>query len=380
MLNDVNRLREAGQDIISFAIGEPDFDTPQNVKQACIEAIQANQTHYGPSAGILPLRETIANYISKTRNIPVNPDEVIVTPGGKPIIYYTLHALVNPGDEVIYPSPGFPIYESVIRFVGGVPIPAPLLEEKDFSLDTEHLEKLITPKTKLIILNSPQNPTGGMLSHHDLEQIAEIAIRHNLWVLSDEIYSRIIYSGKFESISSLPGMTKRTIILDGFSKTYAMTGWRLGYGVMNEKLANQIARLETNCVSCTNTFVQHAGIEALTGPQSSVDNMVSEFQSRRNLIVDGLNKLPGISCKKPNGAFYAFPNVTEACRQFGFADSNELQHYLLHTGNVAALPRTAFGTKNTAETQEYLRFSYATSRENIVKGLQLMHEALLARA
>lgn len=379
VLNEVNRLRASGKNIISFAIGEPDFDTPENIKQACIRAIQQNQTHYSPSAGILPLREAIANYISKTRNIPVDPDEVVVTPGGKPIIYYTLHALLDPGDEAIYPNPGFPIYESVIRYVGGVPIPAPLLEEKDFSLDIEHLKKLITPKTKLIILNSPQNPTGGMLPLEDLEQIAEMAIEHDLWILSDEIYSRILYSGKFISISSLPGMKERTIILDGFSKTYAMTGWRLGYGVMNRQLATMIARLVTNCESCTNTFIQHAAIEALIGPQASVDNMVGEFKARRDLIVNGLNSIPGISCKMPNGAFYVFPNVTNVCRQLGFNDSKELQQYLLHTGHVAALPRTAFGSKNPLETQEYLRFSYATSQDNILKGLQQIKDALVAR-
>jgi len=379
VLSEVNRLQALGRDIISFAIGEPDFTTPENIKQACIQAIQENHTQYGPSSGILPLREAIADHVAKTRNIEVTPDEVVVTPGGKPIIYFALHALINPGDEVIFPNPGFPIYESVIRFVGGIPIPAPLLEEKDFSFDTEHLKTLVTPKTKLIILNSPQNPTGGTLTRKDLEQIADIALQNDLWVLSDEIYSRIIYSGEFLSISSLPEMKDRTIILDGFSKTYAMTGWRLGYGIMNKQLALHISRLVTNCESCTNTFIQHAGIEALTGPQESVDEMVHEFKLRRDLIVQGLNAIPGFSCKVPLGAFYAFPNVTEACRRFGFEDSKALQHYLLHTAGVATLPRTSFGEKNATESQEYLRFSYATSRENITKGLQLIREALAAR-
>lgn len=376
VLAEVHRLQAAGKDIISFAIGEPDFDTPENIKAAGIRAIQNNYTHYGPSAGIPPLREAIAAYVSKTRNIPVHSDEVVVTPGGKPIIYYTLHALINPGDQVIYPNPGFPIYESVIRFVGGQPVPAPLLEEKGFSLDTGHLAQLITPQTKMIILNSPQNPTGGMLSLEDLEQVARLACEYNLWILSDEIYSRIIYSGKFASISSLAGMKERTIILDGFSKTYAMTGWRLGYGVMNKNLAAHIARLITNCESCTNTFVQHAGIEALTGPQDAVDQMVAEFKARRDLIAAGLNSLPGFSCQTPNGAFYVFPNVTEACRNLGLADSKELQRHLLYTGQVAVLPRTAFGAKNTEETEEYLRFSYATSCENIEKGLARIAAAL----
>ncbi|MGI6092883.1 MAG: pyridoxal phosphate-dependent aminotransferase [Veillonellaceae bacterium] len=370
VLAEVNKLQADGRDILSFAIGEPDFDTPQNIKTACIKAIEQNYTHYGPSAGILPLREAIAHYVGKTRGIPVSPNEIVVTPGGKPIIYYTIHALVNPGDEVIYPNPGFPIYESVINFVGGVPVPAPLLEEKDFTFDTKHLQTLITPKTKLIILNSPQNPTGGMLSDDDLKEIAKLAVKHNLWVLSDEIYSRIIYSGKFISISALPGMKERTIILDGFSKTYAMTGWRLGYGVMNAELAAQIARLETNCESCTNTFIQYAGIEALTGPQDFVDAMVAEFKARRDLIVAGLNSIKGVTCKNPNGAFYVFPNVTEACSNLGFTNSKELQKHILYNGDVAVLPRTAFGARNKGETGEYLRLSYATSRENIIKGLE----------
>ncbi len=379
VLAEVNKLKATGRDIVSFAIGEPDFETPDNVKQACIKALVENQTHYGPSAGLAPLREAIAAYISRTRHIPVNADEVVVTPGGKPIIYFTIHALVNPGDEVLYPNPGFPIYESVIRFVGGIPVPMPLLEEKQFSLDTTELKKLITPRTKLIILNSPQNPTGGIIPKSDLEAIAKLAVEHDLWVLSDEIYSRILYDGQFHSISSLPGMKERTIILDGFSKTYAMTGWRLGYGIMNATLAAHIARLETNCESCTNTFVQLAGIEALTGPQDFVTSMVSEFKARRDLIVNGLNKLPGITCQSPGGAFYAFPNVTETCRMMGFPDSKALQHYLLHTAGVAALPRTAFGKKNIGETQEYLRFSYATSRETIAEGLKRMERALQGR-
>ncbi|MEG6584526.1 pyridoxal phosphate-dependent aminotransferase [Dendrosporobacter sp. 1207_IL3150] len=376
VLAEVNKLKSAGRDVISFAIGEPDFETPANIKQACINAINSNHTHYGPSNGILPLREAIADYISQTRRIPVKANEVVVMPGGKPVIYYTIHALVDPGDEVIYPNPGFPIYESVINFVGGVPIPAPLIEEKNFNFDTEQLEKLITPKTKLIILNSPQNPTGGMLTKQNLEEIARIAITNNLWVLSDEIYSRIIYDGEFLSISSLPGMKDRTIILDGFSKTYAMTGWRLGYGVMNETLAEHMTRLETNCESCTNTFIQHAGIEALQGPQDSVLEMVAEFKFRRNLIVAGLNDIRGICCKMPSGAFYAYPNVTEACKNLGFGTAKELQQYLLHQAGVAVLPGTSFGARNKNDPNEYLRFSYATSQENILKGLQLIKQAI----
>lgn len=376
VLAEVTSLKAQGRDIISFAIGEPDFDTPENIKEACIRAIRDNHTHYGPSAGLPALRETIAAYIAGTRGIDVSPEEVVVTPGGKPIIYYIIHALINPGDEVLYPNPGFPIYESVIQFVGGKPVPVPLLEEKDFSLDTIHLQSLITPKTKLIILNSPQNPTGGMLTDADLAAIADLAVKHDLWVLSDEIYSRVLYDGQFRSISALLGMKERTIILDGFSKTYAMTGWRLGYGVMPKELATWIARLVTNNESCTNTFIQYAAIEALTGPQQATLEMVNEFKARRDLIVSGLNDIRGISCKLPGGAFYVFPNVTQACRNLGFADAKALQRYLLYEGNVAVLPRTSFGVKNIGETEEYIRLSYATSRENIAEGLRRIKKAL----
>ena len=376
VLNEVNRLKADGRDIVSFAIGEPDFDTPDNIKKAGIAALQNNFTHYSPSAGILPLKEAVANYISSTRAIPVTPDQVVITPGGKPIIFYVLHALIDPGDEVIYPNPGFPIYESVIRFTGGIPIAAPILEEKNFSLDTSELEKLITPKTKLIILNSPHNPTGGMLTPKDIETIAALAKKHNLWVLSDEIYSRITYAGSFASIASTPGMQERTVILDGFSKTYAMTGWRLGYGVMPKELAIHIARLITNCESCTNTFVQYGGLEALTGPQDFVASMVAEFTARRDLIVAGLNSIPGFTCKTPDGAFYVFPNVTEACQRLSLPDSKALQQHLLYNADVAVLPRTAFGARNTGETQEYLRFSYATSRDIIELGLERIEKAM----
>lgn len=376
VLAEVTKLKAQGRDILSFAIGEPDFDTPENIKEACIQAIRDNHTHYCPSAGLPLLRDTIAAYIAKTRGIPVSADEVVVAPGGKPLIYYIIHALVDPGDEVIYPNPGFPIYESVINFVGGTAVPVPLLEEKEFSLDTDYLRTLVTPKTKLIILNSPQNPTGGMLTKADLEAIAKIAVENDLWVFSDEIYSRMLYSGEFFSISSLPGMKERTIILDGFSKTYAMTGWRLGYGVMPAELATWIARLITNNESCTNTFIQYAAVEALTGPQDASEAMVQEFKARRDLIVDGLNSIKGISCKLPNGAFYVFPNVTQACKNLGFADAKQLQQYLLYDANVAVLPRTSFGVKNVGETEEYLRFSYATSRENIIEGLRRIKAAI----
>lgn len=376
ILAEVKKLEFAGRNIISFAIGEPDFDTPEHIKTACIQAIRNNATHYGPSAGLLPLRQEIAQYIAHTRNIHVHPDEVVVTAGAKPIIYYVIHALVDPGNEVVYPNPGFPIYESVIRFVGGKPVAGTLHESRNFTFDIEQLRSLIGPNTKLIILNSPQNPTGGMLTANDLQAIAKMAVEHDLWVLSDEIYSRIIYDGEFQSIASLPGMKNRTIILDGFSKTYAMTGWRLGYGVMPEALAQLVARLVTNSESCTNTFVQYGGIAAMQGPQDAVTAMVTELRSRRDLIVEGLNQISGISCLSPNGAFYVFPNVTEACRRLGLKTSKDLQQYLLKEASVAVLPRSAFGLKGDDENGEFVRLSYATSRENIERGLEQIQRAV----
>ncbi|MCF8565823.1 pyridoxal phosphate-dependent aminotransferase [Alicyclobacillus tolerans] len=376
VLAEVKKLEAQGRDVVSFAIGEPDFDTPEHIKEAAIRAMAGNETHYAPSAGILPLREEIASYVARTRNIEVHPDEVVVTPGAKPIMFFTIQALVNPGDEVIYPTPGFPIYESLIRFVGGHPVPVPLLEERNFSFDVEYLAKLITPKTKLIILNSPQNPTGGMLSYEDLRFLSELAVQHDLWVLADEIYSRIVYSGEFHSISSFPGMKERTVILDGFSKTYAMTGWRLGYGVMNRRLAELVARLVTNSESCTNTFVQYGGIAALTGPQDAVTAMVAEFKARRDLIVEELNRIPGVKCLVPGGAFYVYPNVSGVCQNLGFASAKELQQHFLHAAGVAVLPRTAFGSRTEHENGEYIRLSYATSREKIREGISRMREAV----
>jgi len=369
VLAEVNKLLSQGKDIISFCIGEPDFDTPKNIKNTAIKAIEDGYTHYGPSAGLPEARKVIAEYISKTRDIDVGAEEVVITPGGKPIIYFCLNALAGPGDEVIYPNPGFPIYESVINFVGAKPVAVPLLEEKGFTFDIDYLKGLINKNTKMIILNSPQNPTGGVLSQKDLQDIAEIAIESDIMVFSDEIYSRIIYEGKFASIASIEGMKERTIILDGFSKTYAMTGWRIGYGVMNAELAQKIAQLETNCESCTATFTQIAAMEAYNGSQDETEEMVAEFKIRRDLIVDGLNDIKGFNCLRPKGSFYVFVNVTDACNSLGFSDSKKLQEYLLHTADVAVLPRTSFGVKNKGEYQEYIRLSYATSRENIINGL-----------
>jgi aspartate/methionine/tyrosine aminotransferase len=360
VLAKAKALEAKGKQIIHLEIGEPDFDTPSNIKEAAKKALDEGYTHYGPSAGMPEVREVIAKEISRTRNIQVTPDQVVVTPGAKPIIFYTIFSLVNEGDEVIYPNPGFPIYESVIQFLGGKAVPIKLREENDFRLDTDELKKLVTDKTKLIIINSPQNPTGGILTRDDLKAIADIAISNDLYVLTDEIYNRIIYEGKFETLVQFPGMQERTIILDGLSKTYAMTGWRLGYGVMNSKIAYYQARLMTNSNSCTASFSQRAIIEALNGPQDEPKKMVEEFRKRREVIVEGLNAIPKISCKKPKGAFYVFPNITKT----GW-NSQKLADHILSDAGVAVLSGTSFG----AFGEGYLRLSYANSVENIKKGL-----------
>ncbi len=360
-------LERQGREIVHLEIGEPDFDTPRHIKEAAKQALDAGATHYGPSAGLPELREAIAKHIAETRGIDVAPEEVVVTPGAKPIMFFTILALVNRGDEVVYPNPGFPIYESVIDFVGGTRVPIPLLEETGFGFDMAEFERKVSGKTRLIILNSPQNPTGGVLSAEEIARIAEVARRHRIPVLTDEIYNRFLYEGSFASIASRPGMKELTIILDGFSKSYAMTGWRLGYGVMPVPLAEQLTRLMTNSASCTATFVQLAGIAALQGDQSESYAMVEEFRRRRDLIVDGLNGLPGVSCVKPRGAFYVFPNVKALKRP-----SKEIATYLLDEAGVAALWGSAFGDFG----EGYLRLSYAASRETIGKALERMKTAL----
>jgi aspartate aminotransferase len=370
VLAEVTKLKEQGRDIINFGVGEPDFDTPCNVKTAGIDAINNNLTHYGPPAGIPDFRRAVAEYINTTRQISIDMENVIVGPGTKPIIFYAISALVEEGEEVIYPNPGYPIYESLINYIGGKPVALPLLEERGFSFNVSDLKKAVTSKTKMIILNSPQNPTGGVLGWQDLEAIARIAIENDLWVMSDEIYSRIIYSDSFESIISIDGMPERTVLIDGFSKIYSMTGWRLGYGIVPKELTPTMISLNTNIVTCTATFTQYAGHEAYKGSREETDKMVEEFMYRRDLIVAGLNDISGVKCLLPKGAFYVFPNVTEACRNLGLKDSRELQQKLLHEGNVAVLPRTSFGPKNPGETQEYMRLSYSTSRENIIEGLR----------
>jgi len=360
-------LEAQGRDIIHLEIGEPDFTTPANIIEAGVAALRRGETHYTPSAGILPLREAIAEEVSRTRGIPVSPDEVVVTPGGKPIMFYTILALAEPGTEVIYPNPGFPIYESMINFTGAKAVPVPLREERDFRFDVQELLDKITPQTRLIIINSPHNPTGSVLTRADLQAIAEAAQKYDFMILSDEIYIRILYEGEHVSIASFPGMKERTIILDGFSKTYAMTGWRLGYGVMPSSLAAHISRLMTNSNSCTATFTQYAGIEALRGPQDESYKMVAAFKERRDVIVDGLNRIPGIKCIRPKGAFYVFPNIQgTGMKSKPFAD------YLLETAGVAALSGTSFG----AYGEGYVRFSYANSVENIRRALERIADAV----
>ena len=360
VLNRARALEKQGKDIVHLEIGEPDFDTPANVVDAGVNALRKGWTHYGPAAGLPDLRQTIADYVSRTRNVPVASEEVVVVPGGKPIIFFTILSLIDEGDEVIYPNPGFPIYESMINYVGGHAVPIPLREERDFSVDVKELASLITDRTRLIILNSPHNPTGGTLTKHDIFAIAEAIGDCNIMVLSDEIYSRLIFEGEDFSIMSVPGFKDRTILLDGFSKTYAMTGWRMGYGVMRPDLAAQMTRLMTNSNSCTASFTQIAGIEALTGDQASVDKMNAEFKRRRDVFVAGLNKIKGFSCRMPKGAFYAFPNITKT----GWP-SKKLADALLEEAGVACLSGTAFG----AYGEGYLRFSVANSLENLNKAL-----------
>jgi aspartate/methionine/tyrosine aminotransferase len=360
-------LEAQGKEVIHLEIGEPDFDTPTNIRTAAKAALDEGYTHYGPSAGLPLLRQAIAEEIVRTRRVEVNPDQVVVTPGGKPIIFFSLLATVNPGDEVIYPNPGFPIYESVINWMGAKPVPLPIREANDFSVDVDELASLITPKTTFLILNSPANPTGGLIAEDQMSQIANLVKEHNLTVLADEIYSRIVYDGQHVSLLSFPGMQEHVILLDGFSKTYAMTGWRAGYGVMPEETAFWVSRLMTNSNSCTNSFVQMACVEALKGPQEDSQAMVREFQRRRDVIVNGLNSIEGMTCLNPMGAFYVFPNVQALPKS-----SKELEEYFLEEHSVATLAGTSFG----ALGEGYLRFSYANSVENIQTALDRIAEGV----
>jgi aspartate aminotransferase len=367
VLAKAKSLEAQGKDIIHLEIGQPDFSTPMNVCEAAFKAMKDGHTGYCPSAGLPEFREVVAQHISETRGIDIHPDEVTVTPGAKPIIFFTILALVDEGDEVIYPEPGFPVYESVIDFIGGKAVPLPLREEVGFRFRIDDLIDAITERTKLLILNSPQNPTGGILTEADLNAIAELARKHNFYILTDEVYSRLLYEGTHKSILSLPGMKEKTILIDGHSKTYAMTGWRLGYGVAPREIADKITRLTINSNSCTATFTQIAGIEALTGPQTFVTQMVSEFKIRRDAIVDGLNAIDGITCIKPLGSFYVFPNVTQLP-----LSCEALADYLMDEVGVALLPGTAFGKYGDG----YLRLSYANSLDNIKDALSRIKFAI----
>jgi aspartate/methionine/tyrosine aminotransferase len=358
-------LEAKGRDIVHLEIGEPDFDTPANIIEAATDALHKGWTHYGPSAGLPTLREAIADDVSKSRRVKVAPEEVVVVPGGKPIIFLSILALVEEGDEVIYPNPGFPIYESMINFLGAKAVPIQLREDRDFVLDVNELKSLITDRTKLIIINSPQNPTGGVMSKRDVSDLAEAIGDRDIFVLSDEIYSRLIFEGEHHSLMSLDGWKDRVILLDGFSKTYAMTGWRLGYGVMRPDLAAHISRLMTNSNSCTASFTQVAGAAGLRGEQSSVTRMCQEFKRRRDVFYERINRIKGFSCKKPKGAFYMFPNITKTAWP-----SKKLADALLEDAGVAALSGTAFG----AFGEGYLRFSVANSIENINKALDRVEQ------
>ena len=369
VLAKARALEAQGKSIVHLEIGEPDFDTPKNIVEAGKKALDDGFTHYGPSAGLVPARQAIADYVMKTRpGFSCNVDEVVICPGAKPIMFYVIMASVDEGDEVIYPCPGFPIYESMINFVGGKPVPLQLKEEKGFRFDNEDLKSLITPKTRLLIMNTPQNPTGGILTKEDIEAVAKLAIENDIMVLSDEIYSQITYGDfKHYSFLQVPGMKERTILLDGFSKAYAMTGWRLGYGVMPADFAKLVSKLQTNSASCTASFTQMAGVEALQGPQESVTKMVKEFQIRRDAIVDGLNSIPGFRCHKPEGAFYVFPNIEGT----GMS-SQKMADFLLNEAGVACLSGTAFG----AHGEGFIRFSYANSLANINEAISRIKEAV----
>ena len=355
------QLEKEGREIIHFEIGQPDFPTFENICEAGIQAIRSGKTRYTPPAGMMELRAAIAEDAGRRRGISILPQEVVISPGGKPNLFFPTLALVEEGDEVMYPDPGFPTYEAMILVAGGIPVAMPLLEENDFSLDLDAFDRLINPRTKLVILNSPSNPTGGVLSWEALHHIAEQVQRYDCWVLSDEIYSRLVYDNlTAPSIASLTGMKERTIIVDGFSKTYSMTGWRLGFGIMPVALAQQVELLLTHSIGATAHFTQFAGLEAILGPQEAVNEMVAEFQRRREVMVSGLNSLPGFRCRQPQGAFYAFPNIREIGQS-----SAELADHLLEEAGVALLPGSAFGIYG----EGYLRLSYATGVEAIREGL-----------
>jgi len=360
-------LEAQGRHIVHLEIGEPDFDTPEHIKDAAKNALDDGFTHYGPSPGEMPAREAIAAHQTERQGYDIAPDRIIVTPGGKPVMFFSILALIEEGDEVIYPNPGFPIYESMINYAGGTAVPIPLEERFDFSLDVDRLESLVTDNTKLLIVNSPNNPCGSVITDEDLERIAKIAVENDLVVLSDEIYKDMYYSGSHTSITEFDGLVERTIILDGFSKSYAMTGWRLGYGVFPEFMMDAVTKLMTNSVSCTSVAVQMAGIAALQGPQDSVSEMMTEFHIRRDLVVDGLNNLPGVTCRTPGGAFYAFPNISGTG-----LDSRTFADRAMDEAGVALLSGTAFGEYGDG----YVRISFANSQDNLRLAIDRLGEML----
>ena len=373
VLAEVNELVRQGKSIISFCIGQPDFETPANIREAAIRAIREGRHGYTPSAGIDELRGAAARYMGSMRGVTIRPEDVVVGAGAKPFIAYTILSVTDhgAGDEVIYPNPGFPIYESQIIASGAVPVPLHLSEARNFAFDPARLEQAITPRTKLLILNSPHNPTGGILAKKDLESIGAILLRHpEVWVYADEIYSRLVYEGDFASIASLPGMLERTIISDGASKTWAMTGWRIGFAA-NRVLAPQFTRWVTNTDSCASQISQWAALEAVTGPQDDAEKMRASFLERRDLIVRLLNEVPGVTCRTPGGAFYVWPNVTDACGMIGAADSEEFRKRLLVEAGIALLADIHFGARVPGEGQ-HVRFSYAASRESIRSGVARM--------
>ena len=371
VLMKARKLEADGADIIHLEIGEPDFDTPRNIIDAGVTALNSGFTHYGPSPGLQEVRDRIAQEIVDSRNISVSGDNVVITPGGKPIMFFAILALINEGDEVLYPNPGFPIYESMINFVGGVPVPMKLLSDRDFRIDIDEVSTQITPKTKLMIINSPNNPCGSIIEHSELEELARLAKENDILVLSDEIYSRLLYEGQHHSIAAFEDMLDRTIILDGFSKTYAMTGWRVGFGIMPVDLVEPISRLSTNSVSCTAAFTQMAVLEAMNGPQDDADHIVNEFKKRRDIIVNGLNNIKGIRCPMPKGAFYIFPNVEGT----GMT-SREFADGLLEEGGVAGLAGESFGKYGKG----CVRFSFANSAENIERALERIDNFVKSKA
>lgn len=369
VLAKANELESSGKRIIHLEIGQPDFQTFENISRAGTDAIMNGETRYTPSAGIPGLKREIAEYTGRRLSMEFSPDHVVVGPGAKPLLFFPMMAILEPGDEAVYPDPGFPSYRAIIETMGATPVPIPLSEEKNFSFDMNELESRVNDRTRLLIINSPSNPTGGMIPREDLEKIAALAEKHDFWVLSDEIYTRLIYSDEpGDSIAQIPGMEKRTIIMDGFSKTYAMTGWRLGYALMPQALAYKVGLLLTHSVGCTASFTQIAGIEALSGPQEQVEEVKNTFRKRRDIIVDGLNDIPGITCLSPDGAFYVFPNI----KSFG-RSSDELADHLLSEAGVALLPGTSFGENG----EGYLRLCYATSISEIEEALSKIKDTII---